>query len=79
MKKTSNTAGNKLDKTGGKITGSLDVSDILTVNGKLVLDEDNCVAVCDGGNLDPDTTLHELILTRHSNAPERRRLNILLH
>ena len=70
MKKTNNTAGNKLDKTGGKITGSLDVSDILTVNGKLVLDEDNCVAVYDGGNLDPNTTLHELILTRHSNAPD---------
>lgn len=44
MKKTSNTAGNKLDKTGGKITGSLDVSDILTVNGKLVLDEDNYIS-----------------------------------
>lgn len=44
MKKTSNTAGDKLDKTGGKITGSLDVSDILTVNGKLVLDEDNYIS-----------------------------------
>ena len=44
MKKTNNTAGNKLDKTGGKITGSLDVSDILTVNGKLVLDEDNYIS-----------------------------------
>lgn len=47
MKKTSNTAGNKLDKTGGKIKGSLDISDILTVNGKLVLDEDNCLEILD--------------------------------
>lgn len=47
MKKTNNTAGNKLDKTGGKITGSLDISNILTVNGKLVLDEDNCLEILD--------------------------------
>lgn len=51
----------------------------LQVNGKLVLDEDNCVAVYDGGNLDPNTTLHELILTRHNNGPERRWRRILLY
>ena len=79
MKKTNNTAGNKLDKTGGKIIGSLDVSNILTIKGKQVLDEDNCVAVYDGGNLDPNVTLHELILTLHSNGPERRWRRILLY
>ena len=47
MKKTSNTAGNKLDKTGGKITGSLDISDTLTINGKLVLDKDNFLELLD--------------------------------
>lgn len=53
--------------------------DYVRVNDKLLLDEDNCVAIYGGGNLDPNTTLHELILTCHSNAPERRWLNILLH
>lgn len=47
MKKNSNTAGNKLDKTGGKITGSLDISDTLTINGKLVLDKDNFLELLD--------------------------------
>lgn len=38
MKKTSNTVGDKLDRTGGKITGNLDVSGTLKENGKTLLD-----------------------------------------
>ena len=42
MKKTSNASGDKLDRTGGKITGNLDVSGTLTENGKKVItDLDN--------------------------------------
>lgn len=38
LKKTSNTVGDKLDRTGGKITGDLDVSGTLKENGKTLLD-----------------------------------------
>lgn len=38
LKKTSNTVGDKLDRTGGKITGNLDVSGTLKENGKTLLD-----------------------------------------
>lgn len=42
LKKTSNTGGDKLDRTGGKITGNLDVSGTLKENGKKVItDLDN--------------------------------------
>jgi hypothetical protein len=42
LKKTSNTVGDKLDRTGGKITGNLDVSGTLKENGKKVItDLDN--------------------------------------
>lgn len=39
MKKTSNNGGDKLDRTGGKITGNLDVSGTLTENGNNVITE----------------------------------------
>lgn len=39
MKKTSNTVGDKLDRTGGKITGNLDVSGVLKENGNNVITE----------------------------------------
>ena len=39
LKKTSNTVGDKLDRTGGKITGNLDVSGTLTENGNNVITE----------------------------------------
>ena len=38
LKKTSNTVGDKLDRTGGKITGNLDISGTLKENGKTLLD-----------------------------------------
>lgn len=42
LKKTSNTVGDKLDRTGGKITGNLDISGTLKENGKKVItDLDN--------------------------------------
>lgn len=39
MKKTSNASGDKLDRTGGKITGNLDVSGVLKENGNNVITE----------------------------------------
>ena len=39
LKKTSNTVGDKLDRTGGKITGNLDISGTLTENGNNVITE----------------------------------------
>ena len=41
LKKTSNTGGDKLDRTGGKITGNLDVSGTLKENGKRVITDLN--------------------------------------
>lgn len=41
LKKTSNTGGDKLDRTGGKITGNLDVSGTLKENGKKVITDLN--------------------------------------
>ena len=38
LKKTSNASGDKLDRTGGKITGNLDISGTLKENGKTLLD-----------------------------------------
>lgn len=38
MKKTSNTVGDKLDRTGGKITGNLDIEGTLKNNNKTILD-----------------------------------------